>query len=320
VFLGLVTFKQSGFTQGGPTVTRAARAIRPGEVVELTVDAPASAQLVRVRAFDRDWAAYRDASGKWHALVGIDLDTKIGTYDAVVTAGAEHAVERLAVARRVFPTRRLTVDPDLVHPPPDQEARVEREAEHLHELWGRAAPERLWTVPFERPVPDEANSAFGTRSIYNGEARPPHTGADFLSPTGRPVKAPNAGRVVLADPQYFSGNTVIIDHGLGLFSILAHLSQIDVKVGDVVTAGQIVGKVGATGRVTGPHLHWGVRLNNARVDPLSLLYVAGQNTSRERTERGDGVPASEASEGVPGEAGPLFDRLCGGDIPPEKND
>ena len=259
-------------------MTREARAIRPGEVVLLTIDATPSAPQVSVRAFDREWAAYRDpGSGTWRALVGIDLDATIGGHDAVVTAGPEHATEHLTVVPRAFPTRRLAVNPDLVHPPPDQQARVDREATHLHDLWDHPAAQRLWTAAFVRPVPDEANSAFGTRSIYNGEARPPHTGADFLSPTGRPVKAPNAGRVVLADPQYFSGNTVIIDHGLGLFSILAHLSEIDVKSGDMVTAGQLVGKVGATGRVTGPHLHWGVRLNNARVDPLSLLYVLGAN-------------------------------------------
>jgi murein DD-endopeptidase MepM/ murein hydrolase activator NlpD len=167
------------------------------------------------------------------------------------------------------------VDPDLVHPPPEAELRVEQEAKHLRELWSHSAPQRLWSGPFVQPVPDPANSAFGTRSIYNGEPRSPHAGADFLSPTGRPVKAPNAGRIVLADPQYFSGNTVIIDHGLGLFSLLAHLSQIDVKAGDTVAAGDVIGKVGATGRVTGPHLHWTVRDNNARVDPLSLLYVLG---------------------------------------------
>ena len=275
----LLLLAQFGFAQGRLTVTREARATQPGEVVLLTIDAPASVQQVTVRAFDRDWATYRGANATWHSLVGIDLDTKPGTYDAVVTAGAQHAAEPLVVTRRVFPTRRLTVDPDLVHPPPDQQARVDREAKHLHDLWDHPAPERLWTTPFVRPVPDDANSAFGTRSIYNGEPRSPHTGADFLSPMGRPVQAPNAGRVVLADPQYFSGNTVIIDHGLGLFSILAHLSQIDVKVGDVVTAGQVVGRVGATGRVTGPHLHWGVRVNDARVDPLSLLYVLAGSRS-----------------------------------------
>ena len=126
-----------------------------------------------------------------------------------------------------------------------------------------------------RPVPDVANSAFGTHSVFNGKPTSQHTGADFLSPSGRPVEAPNAGRVVIAGPRYFSGNTVVIDHGQGLFSVLAHLSEIDVAVGDSVAAGRVVGKVGATGRVTGPHLHWAVRLNGARVDPLSLLDVVG---------------------------------------------
>ena len=271
----LLALASVGAAQGTVTVTRAARAIQPGEVVLLTIDAPAAAQRVTVRAFGQDWAAFRDGGARWQALVGIDLDTKPGPYDATVSADGTQTREPLTVARHVFPTRRLTVNPDLVHPPPDQLARVEREAQHLHEIWDHPAPQRLWTEPFVRPVPDEANSAFGTRSIYNGEPHAPHSGADFLSPAGRPVKAPSAGRVVLADPQYFSGNTVIIDHGLGLFSTLMHLEEIDVKVGDMVTAGQIIGKVGATGRVTGPHLHWSVRLDNARVDPLSLMYVLG---------------------------------------------
>ena len=122
-----------------------------------------------------------------------------------------------------------------------------------------------------RPVPDAANSSFGTRSIYNGEARSPHGGTDFLSPAGRPIKAPNAGRVVLAAPLYFTGGTVVIDHGLGMFSLFAHLSTIGVREGQVVKTGDVIGEVGATGRVTGPHLHWAVRLGGARVDPLSLI-------------------------------------------------
>jgi murein DD-endopeptidase MepM/ murein hydrolase activator NlpD len=274
-------------------VTHTARAIRQGEVVLLTIDAPAASRDVAVRAFDRDWPAYRDADGTWRALVGIDLDAKAGEYDVRIAAGGEHTTDHLVVARRVFPTRRLTVNPDLVNPPPEMMARVQAEAKHLHEIWDHPAPQRLWASPFVRPVPDEANSSFGTRSIYNGEPRSPHTGADFLSPAGRPVKAPNAGRIVLAAPQYFTGNTVIIDHGLGLFSLLAHLSEIDVKAGDLVAAGDIVGKVGATGRVTGPHLHWSVRDGNARVDPLSLLYVLG----------------ASPQGGGPGDAPTLSDRL-----------
>jgi murein DD-endopeptidase MepM/ murein hydrolase activator NlpD len=126
-----------------------------------------------------------------------------------------------------------------------------------------------------RPVPQEANSSFGTRSIFNGTPRNAHGGADFMSPAGTPIHAPNAGRVVIARDLYFSGNTVVIDHGLGLFSTLAHLSAFDVHEGDRVSAGQIVGRVGATGRVTGPHLHWAVRVGSARVDPLSVLSVLG---------------------------------------------
>jgi murein DD-endopeptidase MepM/ murein hydrolase activator NlpD len=107
--------------------------------------------------------------------------------------------------------------------------------------------------------------------------RSPHSGADFVSPEGTPIRAPNAGTIVLARDLYFSGNTVVIDHGLGLFSLVAHLSAMEVKEGETVDAGAIVGRVGATGRVTGPHLHWAVRANGARVDPLSLLAVLGED-------------------------------------------
>jgi murein DD-endopeptidase MepM/ murein hydrolase activator NlpD len=208
-------------------------------------------------------------------LLGIDLETKPGTYTVRVSAGAQHTDERLVVARRTFPTRRLTVDPAFVNPPPEALPRIEKEREELQRVWSHPAATRLWSGAFVRPVPQPANSAFGTRSILNGEPRSPHSGADFPSPAGTPVEAPNSGRVVLAADQYFTGNTVVIDHGLGLFSLFAHLSEIDVKAGDTVKTGEIVGKTGATGRVTGPHLHWTVRANGARVDPLSLLFVLG---------------------------------------------
>jgi len=257
-----------------PEVAVTARAVQPGEVVLVTVTAAASEAPVTIRAFDREWPAYAVDRGRWRALVGIDLDTRAGRYDLVVTTRSGGVHHPLAVRARTFPTRRLTVDPDLVNPPPEARERIDRETRELNEVWRASSADRLWTT-FVRPVPDEANSAFGTRSVYNGEARSPHTGADFLSPAGRPVKAPAGGRVVLADARYFTGNTVVIDHGMGLFSLLAHLSEIDVQPGATVAAGDVVGKVGATGRVTGPHLHWTVRLHGARVDPLSLLFVTG---------------------------------------------
>jgi hypothetical protein len=251
------------------SVSHTARAVRPGEVVLVTI-AGATARP-DVHAFKRTWPAFAGTGSTWQALVGIDLATAPGHYEVTVVAGAERAVHSLVVAARVFPTRRLTVDPALVNPPPEAAERIARESRELAAIWNDSPSERLWTNAFVSPVPDPANSAFGTHSVFNGEPRSQHTGADFLSPPGRPVNAPNAGRVVLAGSHYFSGNTVIIDHGQGLFSLLAHLSEIDVVVGAVVSAGDVVGKVGATGRVTGPHLHWTVRLNGARVDPLSLL-------------------------------------------------
>jgi murein DD-endopeptidase MepM/ murein hydrolase activator NlpD len=209
--------------------------------------------------------------------VGIDLDTAPQTYWIEVNAPDHSEATRTSAPIRVvaghFRTRKLTVDEAFVNPPPEAQERIAREAAELNNLWAHSATTNLWTGPFVRPVPDPANSAFGTRSILNGQPRSPHSGADFISAAGTPIKSPAAGHVVLAGDRYYTGNTVMIDHGLGLFSLFAHLSEIEVKVGDTVTAGEVLGKVGATGRVTGPHLHWSVRLNGARVDPLSLLAV-----------------------------------------------
>ena len=261
------------------TVAAKARSVRPGELVVLTVSARQDVAEVRARAFDRDLPTFVVDPRTWRVLVGIDLDVAPRTY-TVDIVGVERGSEvktthRLVVAPRQFRTRKLTVDPAFVNPPPEAVDRINREAAELNDLWSHSEPTRLWNGGFVRPVPDEANSAFGTRSILNGEARSPHSGADFNSATGTPIKAPNAARVVLAGDRYFTGNTVMLDHGLTLFSLFAHLSEVDVHVGDTVAAGDVVGKVGATGRVTGPHLHWSVRLNGARIDPLSLLAVLG---------------------------------------------
>ncbi len=223
-----------------------------------------------MKAFDRDAPAFSVGDRKWRALIGIDLDVKPGTYPVAAWVDDMKGVQNLVVTPKTFRTRRLTVDPDFVSPPASEARRIEEEAKLLANTWASSADTRLWTQ-FAAPVPQPTNSAFGTRSIFNGAPRNAHGGADFLSPAGTPVVAPGAGRIAIARNLYFSGNTVVIDHGLGLFSMLAHLSSIDVKEGDQVTARQLVGKVGATGRVTGPHLHWAVRVGAARVDPLAIL-------------------------------------------------
>ena len=265
-------------------VTLTARSIQPGELVQLAI-AVADPAAVHVRAFDREWPAFAAAAGSSRVLIGIDLAVRPGRYPVEIRAGEERATRELVVAPRRFATRRLTVDPNLVNPPADARARIERETLELERAWAGSAPAPLWTGPFVRPVAEPANSAFGTRSFYNGEARTPHGGADFSSPEGTPIKSPGGGRVVLASSRYFTGGTVVIDHGLGVFSLFAHLSRIDVTAGDAIAAGAVVGAVGATGRVTGPHLHWAVRVNGARVDPLSLLAVLGVHSPAPRAIR-----------------------------------
>ena len=254
-------------------VTAPAALLQPGSVVLLTIDSDEPLPSLRARAFNRELAPFPVNEKTWQVLVGIDLDVKPGRHlvDVETADPGTRATYALVVEPRRFPTRTLKVDPDLVNPPAEELPRIAREAEQLRRLWAAPAGARLWEGPFVRPVPDAANSSFGTRSIYNGEARSPHGGTDFVSPAGRPIKAPNAGRVVLAAPLYFTGGTVVIDHGRGVFSLFAHLSTIAVHEGDTVRTGEMIGEVGATGRVTGPHLHWAVRLGGARVDPLSLL-------------------------------------------------
>ena len=266
-------------------VSLTARAVQPGEVVR--VDAMAAAPLtgVRVSVFGRSIVSARDGAGTWRALVGIDLETPPGDYPLVVEAllpSGVAATERrvLSVVDKEFPTRTLRVDPRFVTPPAAVRPRIAAEAAHLAVLFGGEDAEPAWPGLLGLPIEGTVVSGFGVRSVFNGEARAPHGGADFASPAGTPVDAPGQGRVVLADDLYFTGGTVVIAHGAGLYSLLAHLSRRDVSTGDRVRRGQRVGAVGATGRATGPHLHWTVRLHTARVDPMSLVAATDAGPQR----------------------------------------
>ena len=281
--VAITCFGTSTFAEDGIQLTPNARSIRQGEVVVFTATVPQPADTMAARAFDRDLATFRLDATRWQALLGIDIDTKPGTYEVTFEAtSAGHTVTattELHITAGAFGRRVLRVDDTFVNPPEPAIARLTSEAREIEQLWMQSEPRRLWDLGFVRPVPGRANGAFGSRSIFNGQPRQPHGGADFLSPAGTPILAPNSGRIVLARDLYFTGNTVVIDHGLGVFSLLAHLSVMDVHQGELVTRGQTIGQVGATGRVTGPHLHWGVRMNGARVDPLSLLATVGQDAA-----------------------------------------
>jgi murein DD-endopeptidase MepM/ murein hydrolase activator NlpD len=281
--LDLVSARQAPSPAPPPVaISHSARALVPGEAVLLTFKASAGPLTsVRGTAFGQPFSGYAGATaGVWHALVGIDLSARPGPasveVDARLADGSRFATSvSLTVGAKAFATRRLTVAPEFVTPPPAEQARIERERLLLNRILTGISPRHLWDDGFGRPVDGDVISVFGVRSVFNGEARAPHRGIDFRGAAGTPVRAPARGVVVLAEPLYFSGSTVVLDHGLGVFSMLAHLSRIDVKPGSLVVRGDVVGAVGATGRVTGPHLHWTLRIGSAAVDPLSVLAIAG---------------------------------------------
>ena len=261
-------------------MSHVARALRPGEVVLLRARTSAPADSVTGRAPAGALHFWKTADPLvWEAVLGLDVEAKAGpvrlTVRAVGSGSSADGSHVLTVAPKSFPARRITVDPRFANPPASELPRIEREAKRTAAILAVVSPGRHWSGPFGRPVPGPETSAFGRISIVNGERRSPHAGSDLQAAVGTPVRAPNAGTVVLSDALYFSGDTVIIDHGSGLFSYLAHLSRRDVAEGDAVKAGAVVGLSGVTGRITGPHLHWSVRVGSARVDPMSLLHTLG---------------------------------------------
>lgn len=259
-------------------IAHRARAVAPGEVVLVDVRSQAALDDVQARWMGQAVGFYKVEPGWWQGLAGIDVGTRAGRQTLAVRARTTdgRTIERsypLPIAARTFPARRITVAPKFVDPPADELPRIESERKTVEAIFASATRERFWSRPFVMPVPGAATSSFGRRTILNGEPRGQHTGTDFQAATGTPVVAPNRGRIALAADQYFPGRTIIIDHGLGVYSYLAHLSELGVAEGAMVERGQRIGLSGATGRVTGPHLHWTMRFGTARVDPLALVEV-----------------------------------------------
>ena len=217
-----------------------------------------------------------NANGRvFRALWGFDFESTAGArrvrVEAVGLCGDAHQESwNSKVNPGRFPEQKLTVDPAYVEPPPSELERIREDKEKVARVWAAAPTPRRWGGAFQMPVEAPLRENFGARRLFNGKPRSRHDGVDLAAASGAPVTAPAEAVVALADELYFSGGTVILDHGGGLFTTYFHLSRIDVKAGDRVGAGDPLGAVGATGRATGPHLHWGARLNRARVNPLDL--------------------------------------------------
>ncbi len=211
---------------------------------------------------------------EWTAVVGIPLATEPG--EASITVRTEGKPERriaYTVAPKQYREQRLTVAPRTVDLSSEDEARYVKERDHLAGVTATLTDMRPDTVLKMRvPVPGRRSSSFGLRRVFNGQSRNPHSGMDIAAGTGTPVLAPLPGKVIDTGDYFFNGGTVWLDHGGGLLTMYCHLSRIDVKVGDVLKTGEQLAAVGATGRVTGPHLHWSVMLNRAMVDPA--LFIA----------------------------------------------
>ena len=215
----------------------------------------------------------------WTALVGIGLSAAPGNSSiSVQQAGAEQRQIDFAVAAKRYAEQRLTVAPGTVDLSADNQARFERERAlqavvmaTFSELQPHALSHWQKALRMKVPVPGRRSSSFGLRRVFNGQSRNPHSGMDIAAAIGTPVFAPLPGRVIDTGDYFFNGGTVWLDHGGGLLSLFCHLSRIDVKVGDLLQTGDSLAAVGATGRVTGPHLHWGVMLNRSMVDPALFL-------------------------------------------------
>jgi murein DD-endopeptidase MepM/ murein hydrolase activator NlpD len=203
----------------------------------------------------------------WIAIIGIPLSAPLAPRQVIVHSGDARQEIQYSIGDKQYASQSLKVAPGQVNLSKADLERVNQEKSIIEHAMSRWTDEQPETLHMPQPIPGVRSSSFGMRRIFNGESRNPHSGMDIAAPVGTPVRAPLAGTVIDTGDYFFNGNTVFVDHGRGMISMYCHLSAIDVKPGQRVAAGTTLGKVGMTGRVTGPHLHWGLSLNRAWVDP-----------------------------------------------------
>ncbi len=218
---------------------------------------------------------FHEANGNYESLLGIDLNTRPGKYAVgVVGIAGEREVRKkvwVTVEKVDFPIQHLRLPRSMVDLGPEDAARANREEKRLKDLFLAFREQRYWKGAFLRPVPGDITTPFGLRRRINGRPRNPHGGIDLRGKAGTPVLASNDGAVVLADELFFAGKAVLIDHGWGVYSMYFHLSEVLASEGQLLKKGEVLGKVGSTGRSSGPHLHFGIMIRGARVNPLALL-------------------------------------------------
>jgi murein DD-endopeptidase MepM/ murein hydrolase activator NlpD len=249
-----------------------------------------SPELLRIPApdvasIDAEWLGHKfqffpaHDHHTWLALTGVDVEAAIGPSSLVLHLHSSNNTTRdltqsIAIHPAHYRTGVLTVAPKFVIPGPDELKQIEADIKIKEKVFASSADQPLWTGAFRAPVHAPPTDSFGTRRTFNGKLASIHKGMDFRAPMGTVVRASNSGTIVLARPLYYEGNCVVIDHGLGFYTVSMHFSRIDVHEGQHVSAGDPLGLSGATGRVTGPHLHWAVRWQGAYLDPAKVLHLA----------------------------------------------
>jgi murein DD-endopeptidase MepM/ murein hydrolase activator NlpD len=251
-----------------------------GEVVSIQLAGLAEAAEVKGVWQGQPVEFFKLGEEKYSSLLGIDLSLKPDTYPLEVRVESSGNRVRsyrsgIQVVETDYGVQRLTLPADMVTLDSATLKRVRKEGAEFKKLWNVYTPKRHWSGSFVQPVEGRLTSAFGLRRILNGEPRSSHSGVDLSAAVGEPVRAANHGRVVLVGEFFFHGKAIVLDHGWGLYTMYFHLSEVNVSQGDLVGKNYVIGLAGSTGRATGPHLHWGVRLGGARVDPFALVRATG---------------------------------------------
>ncbi len=247
---------------------------KQGEVLWFEIPVDDRSAKVTGQLFKRTMPFFPYTNTSFAGLVGIDMQDPPGQHTLQINIKGLKQKEQLAysliIEKENYTVQHLKLPKNKVDLDSKTLKRVRLEQKEMSNAFRHIGPVPLWDQPFLEPVKGRISGRFGSRRVINGQHKRPHSGEDIAAPTGTPVYAINAGNVVATVDHFFSGKGVIIDHGVGLFSMYFHLSEIDVQSGQALHKGDTLGKVGSTGRATGPHLHWGIRLNGARVNPYAL--------------------------------------------------
>jgi len=256
-----------------PEIYLSSDRISKGDLIFVRIKAE-KGEKVRLKWRGKEISLIPDPDGRsWRGFLAADLNVRSGRYKTLVTVSPSGYKKQLdiEVVDKDYGVRNLTLPEAMVTLDEETLKRVRKESDIINGLWGLPSSVAVWSGFFIKPIEGEVVGTFGTGSIINNQPRSPHTGVDLKGEEGTPVKAINDGKVILICDHFFTGKSIFLDHGADVISMYFHLQEIDVKEGDMVSKGQVIGLVGSTGRATGPHLHWGMRISGARINPLSLI-------------------------------------------------